>query len=77
MTRKKQSIGVTLGGVIVGLDYMIMRTGKPPAEQVESAKPAGPVAADDGGTLLIELPDDRPAEAPGDTAPGARTPMNR
>jgi hypothetical protein len=58
MTKKRQSIGTTLGGVIVGLDYMIFKTGKPPAEQVESAKPSGPVAADDGGTLSIDLPDD-------------------
>lgn len=71
MAKKKQSMGTTLGGMIVGLDYMIMKAGKPPAEQVESAKPVRPVAADDGGTLLIELPDDRPAEAPGNTPPGA------
>lgn len=66
MVRKRQSIGTTLGGVLVGLDYMIMRAGKPPAEQVESAKPSGPVAADDGGTLSIDLPELRPPDAPED-----------
>jgi hypothetical protein len=76
MAKKKQSMGVTLGGMIVGLDYMIMRTGKPPAEQVESAKPIRPVAADDGGTLLIELPDDRPAEATDDAPSGAWSSKN-
>jgi len=49
----------------VGLDYAIFKTGKPPAEQVESAKPQKPVAADDGGTLTIGLPeDDTPSEKP-------------
>jgi hypothetical protein len=74
MARKKQSIGTSLGGVIVGLDYMIMRTGKPPAEQVESAKPVRPVAAEGGGTLSIDLPDDpSPASTTGD-GPGAAGP---
>jgi len=67
MAKKKQSIGPTLGGVIVGLDYMIFRTGKPPAEQVESAKPIKPVAADGGGTLSIDLPD-----VPSPGSPGGR-----
>ena len=73
MTKKKQSIGTSLGGVIVGLDYMIFKTGKPPAEQVESAKPVKPVAADDGGTLSIDLPDLRPpgSSDPVDGTPGA------
>jgi hypothetical protein len=66
MARKKQSVGTSLGGVIVGLDYMILKTGKPPAEQVESAKPIKSVAADDGGTLSIDLPDLRPPGSPGD-----------
>jgi hypothetical protein len=63
--KKKGSVGVAIGGALVGLDYMIMKTGKPPAEQVESAKPQGPVAADDGGTLSIEMPEDvAPSEGP-------------
>jgi hypothetical protein len=68
MARKKGSAATTLGGVIVGLDYQIFRTGKPPSELVESAKPVAPVPADGGGTLSIELPEvvvDDPAE-PGD-----------
>jgi hypothetical protein len=58
--RKKGSIGVAIGGALVGVDYAIFKTGKPPAEQVESAKPQKPVAADDGGTLTIELPEEGP-----------------
>jgi hypothetical protein len=60
MAKKKGSIGTAIGGVLVGLDYMIMRTGKPPAEQVESAKPPKPVAADDGGILDLGMPELEP-----------------
>lgn len=70
MTKKKQSIGTTLGGALVGLDYMIFKTGKPPAEMVESAKPIKPVPADGGGTLSIDLPDAASNGSP-DEAPGA------
>ena len=66
MSKKKGSVGIAIGGALVGLDYAILKAGKPPAEQVESAKPQKPVAADDGGTLSIELPDDAPA---GSSAP--------
>ena len=59
MSKKKGSIGVAIGGALVGFDYAVFKTGKPPAEQVESARPQQPVAADDGGTLSIQLPDDR------------------
>ena len=60
MSKKKKSgsLTTTIGGALVGLDYAILKTGKPPAEQVESANPQKPVAADDGGTLTIGLPDD-------------------
>jgi len=57
MANKKGSIGTAIGGVLVGLDGMIMRTIRPPAEAVEAAKPAKPVAADDGGTLEVGMPD--------------------
>lgn len=69
MVKKKQSIGTSLGGMIVGLDYMIFKTDKPPGEQVESAKPVGPVAADDGGTLTIELPEPVHRDAGSDPTP--------
>lgn len=72
MTKKKGSIGTAIGGVLVGLDFMIMRTGKPPAEQVESAKPLKPVAADDGGTLDIGMPELEPPRTTGDPNAGGR-----
>jgi hypothetical protein len=67
MAPKKQSIGTVIGGALVGVDYMLFKTGKPPAEQVESAKPDRPVAADDGGTLTIDMPDLEQPRSPGDT----------
>ena len=71
--RKKpqSSLTTTIGGALVGLDYAILKAGKPPAEQVESAKPQKPVAADDGGTLTIALPED---ESPGDPGQGSVAP---
>ncbi len=69
MKKKKGSVGIAIGGALVGLDYAILKAGKPPAEQVESAKPQKPVAADDGGTLSIELP----ADTPGAPAPSGPT----
>lgn len=72
MKKKKGSVGIAIGGALVGLDYAILKAGKPPAEQVESAKPQKPVAADDGGTLSIELPEDAPGgPAASDPAGGA------
>lgn len=64
--KRKGSIGMAIGGALVGLDYAIFKTGKPPAEQVEAAKPPGPVAADDGGILSIELPVLSPPREPGE-----------
>ena len=67
MAKKKGSIGTVIGGALVGLDYMIMRATRPPAEQVESAKPPSPVAADDGGTLDIGMPELEPPRTTGDS----------
>jgi hypothetical protein len=74
MAKKKGSIGTAIGGVLVGLDYMIMRTGKPPAEQVESAKPDRPVAAGDGGTLSIDMPELQRPRTAGDPPDGGLEP---
>lgn len=65
MAKKKGSIGTIIGGALVGLDHMIMRATKPPAEQVESAKPPKPVAADDGGILDIGMPELEPPRGVG------------
>ena len=70
MSKKKPSVGTAIGGALVGLDYAVFKTGKPPAEQVESAKPQKPVAADNGGTLSIELPEDSAAPRSDVAEPG-------
>ena len=59
---KGEAIAQGIGGVLVGIDYQLFRSGKLPAELVEHARPDGSVAAADGGRLTIELPaaaDDR------------------
>ena len=74
MAKKKGSIGTVIGGVLVGLDGMIMRTVRPPAEEVERAKPPKPIAADDGGILSIEMPDLSPPRSNGEGSDGGRQP---
>jgi len=49
-----------------------MRTVRPPAEEVERAKPPKPIAADDGGILSIEMPALSPPRSNGDRADGGR-----
>jgi hypothetical protein len=64
MARKKPgSIGVTIGGILVGFDQQIFRTTPPVSELVAKGTPLRAVAADDGGTLSVEMPDDSEAAA--------------
>lgn len=65
MTKRKagSSLTTTIGGALVGLDYQIMRAGKPPAEQVESAKPDRPIPAAGGGSIEITIPPLEPRKA--------------
>jgi hypothetical protein len=74
MARKKKpgSIGVTIGGILVGFDQQIFRTTPPVNELVAKGTPLRAVAADDGGTLSVEMPDD--AEAPDPVAADADDP---
>ncbi len=57
-----------MGQAIVGFDYQVFRTGKPPAELVESAQPDQPVPASGGGFLSVDLPDPAPNPPPDDAA---------
>ncbi len=66
--RKRQSLGQAMGQAIVGFDYQVFRTGKPPAELVEAAQPDAPVPAAGGGFLSVDLPDPIPAAALDDGA---------
>ena len=55
--RKRQSLGQAMGQAIVGFDYQVFRTTKPPPELVEEAAPIPEVAASDGGRISVEMPD--------------------
>jgi hypothetical protein len=59
-----QAIAQGIGGVLVGVDYQLFRSGKPPAELVEHARPDGSVAAAGGGRLTVELPEGTPRSQP-------------
>jgi len=53
---KGEAIAQGIGGVLVGIDYQLFRSGKLPAELVEHARPDGSIATADGGRLSIGLP---------------------
>ena len=64
MTKKKgQSVGQSIGGIIVGFDQQIFRTTPPVNELVAKGTPLAPVAASDGGTMTVGLPGDPGAQA--------------
>jgi hypothetical protein len=67
--RKRRPVGETIGGIVVGFDYQVFRTTRPPAELIESAKPIPPVAASGGGTIEIDLPKPPSADPP-EMSPG-------
>jgi hypothetical protein len=56
--RKRKSLGRAMGAAIVGFDYQVFRSTKPPPELVEQGKPIAPVPAADGGRISIGLPED-------------------
>ena len=63
MTKPKRPIGETLGGIIVGFDYQVMRTTPPPWELVNKGQAVRGVTGEDGSMLSVALPDD---EVPAD-----------
>ena len=58
--RRKGSTGQVIGGILADFDQWIFRTTPPTHELVHHARPDAPVAAADGGKLLVSLPDDEP-----------------
>ena len=64
--RKKASDGVgqTIGGILAGFDGQVFRTTPPPHELVRKGDRLPAIPADDGGTLIIELPEDRALPRP-------------
>jgi hypothetical protein len=59
----------TIGGILAGFDGQVFRTTPPPHELVRKGDRLPAVPADDGGTLTIELPEDRPKPAVPDADP--------
>ncbi len=71
MTKKKgQSVGQTIGGILVGFDAQVFRTTPPVNELVAKGTPLRAVAADGGGMLSVGMPGEAtgPDEAPASTA---------
>jgi hypothetical protein len=70
--RSTGGAGQTMGGILVGFDYQVFRTGKPPAELVEAAKPVRGLSGE-GGTLDVDAPEIAPAPGDGHSpVPGRR-----
>lgn len=51
-------MGQSIGGVLFGFEQQVWRNVPPPEEVVHHARPDGPVAAADGSTIEIRMPDD-------------------
>jgi aldose 1-epimerase len=56
--KKGQSVGGTIGGMLVGFDAQVFRTTPPVNELVAKGTPLRAVAADGGGTLSVGMPDE-------------------
>lgn len=73
MTKKKgQSVGQSIGGIIVGFDQQIFRTTPPVNELVAKGTPLRATAAAGGGMLTVDLPDAADPDVVELTAPGVR-----
>lgn len=57
--KRKGSAGVTIGGIVAGIEQQIFKTTPPVDELVQKGAPLKPVAAAGGGTLKIAMPEDR------------------
>jgi hypothetical protein len=68
VTKKRQPIGQTIGGIIVGFDQQIFRTTPPVNELVAKGTPLRAVAASGGGTLTVRMPNDPEADGPREPA---------
>lgn len=58
MSKKRPSVGQTIGGLIAGLEQQIFRTTPPANELVAKGASLRPVAAAGGGTITVGLPSD-------------------
>jgi len=62
---KRPSGAQTMGGILAGFDGQVFRTTPPPHELVKKGDRMPSIPAGDGGTLIVELPDEdaRPPDA--------------
>jgi effector-binding domain-containing protein len=58
MTKRRQPLGQTIGGVLFGFEQQVFRNAPPPHELVHHARPDASVAAGDGTMLTIGMPGD-------------------
>jgi aldose 1-epimerase len=76
--KKGQSVGQTIGGILVGFDAQVFRTTPPVNELVAKGTPLRAVAAGGGGTISVGMPEDEAAatdpDAPDPDASGADAP---
>jgi aldose 1-epimerase len=56
--KKAESVGQTIGGMLVGFDQQIFRSTPPVKEMVAKGDRLAPVAASGGGTMQVGLPGD-------------------
>jgi aldose 1-epimerase len=68
--KKGESIGQSIGGIIVGFDQQIFRTTPPVNELVAKGTPLRAVAASGGGTVTVGMPGDPPPDVLRLSAPG-------
>jgi hypothetical protein len=62
---RRPNVGMTIGGILAGVDGQIFRSTPPAAELVQGARPVRGLSGEDGTLLSIELPEDEDSEAPG------------
>ena len=62
--RKAPSGAQTIGGILAGFDGQVFRTTPPPHELVRKGDRLPSIPADDGGTLIVQLPEDGAEPAP-------------
>lgn len=56
MTKKRPSVGQTIGGIVAGIDQQIFRSTPPVNELVAKGTRLRPVAATGGGTITVGMP---------------------
>ena len=71
--RKGESVGQTIGGIIVGFDQQIFRTTPPVNELVAKGTPLRAVAASGGGTVTVGMPGDPEPEPDPEAGPEPAT----